>query len=240
MISTMKRITVGILVACLWGGVMAVGTKAKMINIQLSNFPLHFENQDITDAASHAGGTGDVTKASPLGPVTISVNGTVMDTYIYGALLGDLLITGVSGIQDTGFSSVMAAGPVNGFGLDLLEPSGQKFLALYFSQPQVYYYATPFGNPVFVLTGGEATVNEQHLPNGIALTPNDKVTFTLNGTEFTHLTKDNNHHVIGFDTNTVGSISGNGTVPEPSTWALLLIFGAASLMGCLRRRCLVW
>jgi hypothetical protein len=236
----MQRILVCGLVACLWFGVNTTSTMAEMINLQFSNFPLHYGNQDISDAASHDGGAGDVAKASPLGPLTVSVNGDVQATYPNGAVLGDLLITGVNGLADTGFSSVVAAGPVNGFGLDLLELSGEKLLSLNLDKPEVYYYSTPFGQPVFMLTGGVATINEQHLPNGITLTPGDTVTFTLNGTEFANLMT-SNHVVTGFDTSTVGSVSGNGStngVPEPSTWALLLVFGVASLAGRFRRlRC---
>jgi hypothetical protein len=224
-----------LLVACLWGGAMTTVARAEMINIQLSNFPLRYENEEITDAASPVGGEGNVADASPLGPVTVSVNGVIKYTYGYGALLGDLLITGVRGLEDIGFSRVQADGPVDEFGFDLLEPSGQKFLSLNFNRPEVYYYADPLsGLPTFVLTSGVATINEQNLPNGIVLTPDDTVTFSLNGTQFTHLEKSDGF-VTHFDTSAVGSISGDGTIPEPST-LVLLGMGAAGLLAYAWRR----
>jgi hypothetical protein len=220
--TTMQRYAVWVLVAALWGGAMAAESKANLINIQFSNFPMHYDvgTQILADAASNLGGTGDITKASPLGPLTISVDGVVQDTYAFGDLLGDLLITGVSGIQSTGFSAVQATGPVGGFGLDLLQPSGQKLLSLNLTKPDVYYSATPSGQPLFVLTSGLASVNEQHLPGGIVFNPGDSVTFTLNATQFSHLATANGR-VTSFDVSSVGSISGDGTVPEPSTLALL-------------------
>jgi hypothetical protein len=87
----------------------------KAYSIRRRRFPLHYGNENITDAASPDGGTGDVSKASPLGPVTVSVDGEIKETYAYGALFGDLLITGVSDLPDAGFTSVKAAGPVGGF-----------------------------------------------------------------------------------------------------------------------------
>jgi hypothetical protein len=213
---------------------LACPAQASTIEIDFVAFPIHYGtvggNQDFYDATSVAGGDTSLATATPMGIVTVSVDGVVENTYSANQVYGDLLVADVGSLNKLGTSYFSGdtgiAGLNNRFGFDLLTSSG-SLLSMNFNnadisgQYKAYSSGANSGKPIlFYLGGPVSSIASQNLLGG-GQQIGDDASFSLSGTNFSNVTTSTSA-VTGFTVNVTGSITGTLTlVPEPSSIVLL-------------------
>jgi cytoskeletal protein CcmA (bactofilin family) len=192
-----------------------------------------FTNTSGGTLTAGSGATLQFTQGLTLAAGTLSGNGTVIGnvtaqgTVAPGASAGQLTITGNLSLLATAQLLIELGGPVQGTGYDFLSVSGTGALGgnLGISFLNGYQTTVTGADRFTVLTAGSA------LSGAFVNVPNGQRIFTTDGFGSFQV---NYGTASAFATNSV-VLSNFVPVPEPSTWALLLL-GTGALAVVVRRR----
>jgi hypothetical protein len=222
-------------VAALWP---VAGSQASVgLQIQITGLGFQYHQSQggsLYDSGSILGGNGSIAEGTRVSSITFFLNGALRGTLPYSeGLYADFLVSGVNDIpKEGGAVTSYAAGPRFGFDLLSSAHTPNRFLALDFNNVTVTYTRNEIDEwylQLSFIAVASSALMSQDLPFGLALDPGEPITVRISSLGGNPTTADDGTYLTDFSTNVgTGNVWGS-PVPEPASFAALLVLGVASL-----------